>query len=140
MVVSMLKSPKRLYSPLLPSFYINLPIGAVATGIILFTFKTPPLSRNEEDSSASKTEKFKQMDLPGTFVILGAMTCLLLGFQLAGVSKSWSSPAVIGLFGGFGLLTVIFIIVEYFQRDRALMVPHIIKQRVVYVGCIVSFL
>ncbi|EKG11353.1 Major facilitator superfamily domain general substrate transporter [Macrophomina phaseolina MS6] len=80
------------------------------------------------------------MDLIGTFTIMAAVTCLLLALQWGGVSKSWSSADVIGTLVGFCLISGAFVILEYVQGDRALLVPHILRKRVVYVGCLVSFL
>ena len=122
------------------SFYINLPLGAVSAAVILFTFTTPAISRNEDDHNASWSEKLRQMDLFGTFTILAAVTCLLLPLLWGGVSKSWKSADVIGTFVGFGLITIVFVVIEYLQGERALLVPRIMKKRVVYVGCVVSFL
>lgn len=80
------------------------------------------------------------MDLIGTFTIMAAVICLLLALQWGGVSKAWSSADVIGTLVGFGLISGAFIVLEYLQGNRALLVPHILKKRVVYVGCLVSFL
>jgi hypothetical protein len=122
------------------SFYINLPIGGLSAAIIFFTFKTPAMSRSNKDAKEPLLEKCRQMDLIGTFIITAAVVCLLLALQWGGVSKNWSSGAVIGTLVGFCVFTFIFIGVEYVQGDRALLVPHILKKRVVYMGCIVSFL
>lgn len=80
------------------------------------------------------------MDLPGTFTIMAAVICFLLAMQWAGVTKSWNSADVIGTILGFCLITIAFLGIEYLQKDRALLLVHILKKRVVYVGCIVSFL
>jgi MFS transporter, DHA2 family, glioxin efflux transporter len=117
-----------------------LPIGGVSAGIILLTFKSPAASRTEEDANASLKEKILQMDLIGTFTIMAAVICLLLALQWGGVSKAWSSADVIGTLIGFGLLAIAFTAIEWWQKERALLVPHILKQRVIYVGCIFSFL
>ena len=117
-----------------------MPIGAVSAAIIIFTFKSPAISRNESDHNEPLLEKIKQMDLPGTFVIMAAAVCLPLALQWGGVSKPWNSADVIGTLIGFFLLSIVFVIVEYYQGERALLVPHILKRRVVYVGCLVSFL
>lgn len=122
------------------SFFINLPIGGVSAAIILFTFKTPAISRNEKDANAAGVEKLKQMDLLGTFAIMAAVTCLLLALQWGGVTKGWKSADVIGTLVGFVLIMLAFVGIEYFQGSRALLVPHILRKRVVYMGCIVSFL
>ncbi|KAA8648074.1 hypothetical protein EYZ11_007073 [Aspergillus tanneri] len=120
-------------------FFINLPIGGLSAAIILLTFKTPRMSRTEKDANAPWLEKVRQMDLVGTFTIMAGVVCLLLALQWGGVAKNWSSAPVIGTLIGFGLITLAFLVIEYLQGDRALLVPHILKKRVVYMGCIVSF-
>ncbi|KAL5356064.1 major facilitator superfamily domain-containing protein [Aspergillus floccosus] len=120
-------------------FYINLPVGGVSAVIILLTFKTPPMARTEADANAPWTEKLRQMDLVGTCTIMAGVCCLLLALQWGGVSKAWSSADVIGTLVGFGLITIAFLAIEYIQGDRALLVPHILKKKVNYMGCIVSF-
>lgn len=122
------------------SFYINLPLNGVATVIILLTFKSSKISRHEEDANAPLFEKLRQMDLSGTFCIMAAIICFLLAMQRGGVTKSWSFVDVIGTLVGFCLLIIAFLGIEYWQKDRALLLFHILKQRVVYVGCIISFL
>ena len=69
------------------------------------------------------------MDLPGTISLLGAFICYLLALQWGGVTKQWSSLDVIGCLIGWILLTVLFLIIEYHQKDRALLVGRILKQR-----------
>jgi MFS transporter, DHA2 family, glioxin efflux transporter len=120
-------------------FYINLPIGGLSGAIILFTFQTPPSSRRPEDANASFKEKLLQMDILGTFTIMAAVICLLLALQWGGTSKPWSSADVIGTLVGFGLLTIVFIGVEIWLGERAIIIPHIIKQRVVLISCIFTF-
>ena len=124
----------------LGSFYINLPLNGVAATIILLTLKTPKISRHEEDANAPWLEKLQQLDLPGTFIIMAAVICFLLPMQWGGVTKNWNSADVVGTLVGFCLITIAFLVVEYLQSDRALLLFYILKKRVVYVGCIVSFL
>jgi len=85
-------------------------------------------------------EKLLQMDLLGTFIIMAAITCFLLALQYGGVTYAWSEAKVIGLLVGFVALVVVFITVEWWMKTRALMVPHVVKRRVVWVGCLFSFL
>ncbi|KAI1116520.1 major facilitator superfamily domain-containing protein [Nemania sp. NC0429] len=120
-------------------FFINLPVGAVSVIIIAFTFKTPAISRNDQDIGQPLKEKVLQMDLPGTLVIVAATVSLLLALQWGGVTKSWKSADVIGLIIGFVLISILFGAIEYYQGDRAVLVPHIMKKRVVRVGSLVSF-
>jgi hypothetical protein len=80
------------------------------------------------------------MDFIGFFTILPAVTCLLLALFWGGVSKAWKSSAVIGTLVGFFVIIIAFVAIEYAQGDRAMVVPRIFRQRVIWVGCIVSFL
>lgn len=80
------------------------------------------------------------MDILGFVITIGAVTCLLLALLWGGLSKSWKSADVIGLFVGFFLLTVVFIAVELKSGERAMVVPRILKQRVVLFGIIGGFL
>ncbi|KAK5045593.1 hypothetical protein LTR16_011378, partial [Cryomyces antarcticus] len=79
------------------------------------------------------------MDIPGAFIIVAGVVCLLLALQWGGVSKAWKSADVIGTLVGFGLLFIVFIGVEYWQGDRALLVPYLLKKRVIWVGCAFNF-
>nr|OQO11966.1 hypothetical protein B0A51_17373 [Rachicladosporium sp. CCFEE 5018] len=120
-------------------FFINLPIGAVSAGIIFFSFSTPKAQREDPARSAPMREKILQMDLPGTFIILAAIVCLLLALQWGGISKAWNSADVIGTLVGFGILVIAFIVVEYFQKDRAMLLPHLLKKREIWLGGLYSF-
>jgi MFS family permease len=121
-------------------FYINLPIGAISVAIIFFMFESPAASKSDEARKATLMDKIKHMDILGMVTIMAAIVCLLLALQWGGVSKSWKSADVIGTLVGFGVLMIAFVVVEYLQGDRAMLVPSIMKQRVVLVGSLFSFL
>ncbi|EPE25582.1 MFS general substrate transporter [Glarea lozoyensis ATCC 20868] len=114
-------------------FYINLPIGGVSAAIILFFFKTPKGANVANDTTLR--EKILQMDLPGAALIMAAVVCYILALQDAGVAKAWNSPTVIGLLVGFGLIVIAFGLVEYLQKDRALFLPRLMKDRTMIVCC-----
>ncbi|TKA81270.1 hypothetical protein B0A49_00224 [Cryomyces minteri] len=120
-------------------FYINLPIGGLSAAIIFFVFTSPKASKSEVARNASLYEKFLQMDIPGAFIIMAGVVCLLLALQWGGVSKAWKSADVIGTLVGFSLLFIVFIGVEYWQGDRALLVPYLLKKRVIWVGFAFNF-
>ena len=122
------------------SFYINLPIGGFAAAIIFMIFTTPKASYSEEARIATRLEKFLQMDLIGTGLILAAVICLLLALEWGGVVKPWNSSDVIGTLIGFGSITVLFGLVEWWQGPRALLLARILKRREVWSGCVFSFL
>lgn len=107
-------------------FYINLPIGGGAAALIVFFFQTPKAAKPQQ---ASLFEKFLQMDLLGTFVLMAAFVCLILALQWGGTTKSWGSADVIGVLIGFGLIIAVFIGIEIWLDDRALIVPRLMKHK-----------
>ena len=107
-------------------FWINLPIGGAAGAVILIFFKAPKAARPVE---ATMKEKLLQMDLPGTFTIMAAAVCYLLAMQWGGTTKTWDNSSVIGTLVGFGLLVIVFCVIEYFQHDRALLQGRLLKDR-----------
>lgn len=80
------------------------------------------------------------MDLPGAFLILAAVICYILALEDAGITKDWNSAQIIGLLVGFVLIIIAFIIVEYYQKDRALLLGRVLNDRTVIVGCLFMFL
>lgn len=74
------------------------------------------------------------MDLPGTFVIMAGVVCYILALQWGGQSKAWSNGSVIACLVCFGLITILFCVVEYFQGERAIIVSRLLKDRTVSVG------
>ncbi|KAM3516796.1 hypothetical protein NHJ13051_009571 [Beauveria bassiana] len=117
-------------------FYINLPIGAVAFGIIAIFFQVPGRAK---PVPAALKEKVAQLDLPGASLIIGALVCFLINMQVAGTSKAWNSSKVIGLFVGFGLCVFCFIGVQIWQGERASIVPRILKTRIIAGICTFVF-
>jgi len=79
------------------------------------------------------------MDLPGASLILAAVVCYTLALQDGGITKAWNSFTIIGLLVGFVLIAV-FVVVEYFQRDRALLLGRLMKDRTMIIGCAFLFL
>jgi hypothetical protein len=116
--------------------YINLPIGGVAMATILFFFKTPNAAR---PMKVSFKEKILQMDLLGTFTIIAAIICYLLALQWGGTTKHWNNADVIGTLVGFGLLCLLFVVLEYHQGERALLVGRLLKDRTILAMCVFRF-
>ena len=108
------------------SFYINLPIGGAAFATLLFFFKSPA---HMKPVPISTKELLLTFDLPGMFVLIGAMVCYFLALEWGGITKAWSSSEVIGTLVGSILLTILFGVIEWKQGERALVVPRILKRR-----------
>ncbi|KAF3245791.1 hypothetical protein TWF192_007267 [Orbilia oligospora] len=117
-------------------FYINLPIGGLSALIIMFFFCAPS---GAKPVPATLKEKILQMDFVGAFMIMGAITAYMLALQYGGQTKAWNSSTVIGLLVGFVLIFVVFGIWEFYQDERAMIVPRLIKQRAILVSCLFTF-
>jgi hypothetical protein len=105
--------------------------------MILIIFKTPAHSRY--NGNLTLKEKLLHMDMPGALLIIGAMVPFLLAMQWGGVSKAWDYSPVYGCLIAFGLITILFLGVEYWQGDRALLVPNLLRQRLIWAGCLFGF-
>lgn len=109
-------------------FYINLPIGGLSAAIIFLFFTAPAAARPQK---ASMKEKLLQMDLPGSFTIMGAVVCYLLAMQWGGTSRSWSDGSVIGTLVTFGVLMIVFCGIEWYSGDYGLLQLRFLKQRTI---------
>ncbi|KAM0274348.1 hypothetical protein ACHAQH_007943 [Verticillium albo-atrum] len=117
-------------------FYINLPIGGVSAAIILFWFQTPP---HAIPVVAPLKEKILQMDPLGTALIMAATISFLLAFQYGGVEHAWDSSVVIGLIIGFVLMAIAFGVLQWYQGERSMIAPRLIKDRTLYISSIYMF-
>ena len=105
-------------------FWINLPVGAVAASVTFFFFNP---NKAAQPVQATWKEKILQLDLIGSALMIGLLTCYILALQYAGQTHPWNSSTVIGLFVGFVLLFVVFIAWELYQKEYAMIVPRIVS-------------
>lgn len=68
-------------------FYLNLPLGAVAMVVIYLFLEIP----DREETKLPLAKKLKQLDAPGTTVLVPGVVCLLLALQWGGQTYSVSS-------------------------------------------------
>lgn len=115
---------------------INLPIGGASAVVIFLFFHAPA---NAVPAKAALAEKVLQMDIPGTALVMGAVISFILAFQYGGQEKPWSSFEVIGLLVGFGLITAAFVVLEWYQSERAMINGRILGQRTVWVSGLYAF-
>jgi hypothetical protein len=121
----------------LDSFYINLPFGGIAALAMLLAFRAPKASA---PTPASAREKFLQMDLPGAILVCAAIVCFTLALRWAGIEKSWNDSEVIGTLVGAGIFLILFGVDQWYQGERALIMPSFLKNRILLVGAIFEFL
>lgn len=121
----------------LPSFYINLPIGAVVIVAVAIFLRLP--IRNTDHNTSWKSI-IRQLDLPGAFIFLPSIVCLLLALQWGGTKYSWSNGRIIALLVLFGVLLLAFILVQKIQKENATVPLYILRQRSVACGNFFLFL
>lgn len=78
-------------------FYVNLPIGAVALGVVILMLRIP----------ARRTSQ--QIDFVGAALIVAAACSVLLVTEWGGDTYAWSSPTIIGMSVGAVLLVAAFV-------------------------------
>ncbi|KAF7717919.1 MFS-type toxin efflux pump [Penicillium ucsense] len=109
-------------------FYINLPIGGVTFFFILFFFKASKALK----PALGWKEQLAEVDLLGSCFFLPAIISLLLALQWGGVKYPWNSGRIIALFVVFGVLIIIFGVIQWRGQDRATVPPRLIKNRNVW--------
>ncbi|KAL4867783.1 hypothetical protein BDV12DRAFT_186462 [Aspergillus spectabilis] len=118
-------------------FYINLPIGGISMAIIFFILRLP---EQKDSKDTPLLERIKQLDFIGASLLIPSIICLLLALQWGGNKYAWSNSRIIGLFIGFGLLTILTIFTQLKLGDRATLPPRIMKQRAVIVSTMYALL
>jgi hypothetical protein len=104
--------------------------------IIFIFFKTPP---NSVPVKAPLREKILQMDPLGTLTVMAAVVCYTLALQWGGIAKAWNSPDVVGALAGCVALIILFIFLQWYNGERAIIPFRLVKERTNYVGMIYIF-
>ncbi|TDU91408.1 EmrB/QacA subfamily drug resistance transporter [Kribbella voronezhensis] len=81
-------------------FWINLPIGLVALGIVAAVLKLPHVKRSHK------------IDYLGAAIVTGAVTALLLAVSWSGPNNGWGNGTTLALLIGAVVLAVSFVLVE----------------------------
>ena len=116
-------------------FWINLPFGAVAFLAVILFYAEPPRRHTE----MSVSQKLRQIDFVGALTLIAAIVCLILALQWGGTEYPWADSSVWGCFLGFGILIIVFCIIQVVLGERATMPPRILcRQRTVACSAIFS--
>ncbi|RYC79329.1 hypothetical protein BFJ63_vAg17791 [Fusarium oxysporum f. sp. narcissi] len=70
---------------------------------------------------------------------MGFTTSFLLALQYGGIQHAWGSSMVIGLFAGSGLILAAFVVLEWFQGERSMIAPRLLKGRTLYISSAYAF-
>ena len=84
-------------------------------------------------------DRVKKLDPLGASLLSSSTVCLLLALQWGGSTCSWSSPRIIGLLVGFGILLCVFIATQLWRGPQATVPPHFIRNRQVVSAWAFSF-
>jgi hypothetical protein len=114
----------------------SLPIGALAVLVIFMFLK---IDRVNNPDNISLSERILKLDLIGASILVPAVICLLLALQWGGSTYPWKSSKIIGLFVGFGLLTIIFIFSQLKLGDKGTLPPRLFKNRNVVLALAFAF-
>lgn len=97
--------------------------------MVLFILK---INRNNNPKNQTVIQRILQLDIIGTLILIPTVVCLLLALQWGGTQYAWNSSHIIGLFVGFGLLTIIFIASQLYLGDKAILPPRLFRNRNVF--------
>ena len=114
------------------TIFRNLPIGVVACLLVLLF-----LNLKNTDTPSRKLPlktKLHRLDVGGAAILITAVCCLLLALQWVGAALPWNSSRIIGLFFGFGLLSLVFGILQWKLGVIATTPFRILRQRFIYMG------
>ncbi|KAJ4270420.1 hypothetical protein NW762_002101 [Fusarium torreyae] len=106
-------------------FYMNLPVGAVASVFLFFFLKVS----SKKQESVPVMKHIARLDPLGTFFFVPSMICLILALQWGGSTYSWSNWRLILLFVLFGVTAIAFAIVQVKMPETATVPVKVIKQR-----------
>ncbi|KAL9606316.1 MAG: hypothetical protein Q9179_000489 [Wetmoreana sp. 5 TL-2023] len=108
------------------NFYINLPLGALIYAAFLYSIILP---RRESEAFTSFSDLLQTLDLIGLTALVPSVICILLALQWGGIQYSWGNGRIIALLVLFGVLGLVFIIIEFRQGEKAMLPPRIFTQR-----------
>ncbi|RMZ91568.1 hypothetical protein DV736_g1158, partial [Chaetothyriales sp. CBS 134916] len=107
-------------------FYINLPFAVPTLLFIVFFFHSPP---RKAEAKVPFSQRAIQLDLPGAAIFIVDIVCCLLALQWGGSKYPWSNWRVILCLTMFGVLTIVFIFIQWKMGDNATVPFRIISHR-----------
>lgn len=118
-------------------FYVNLPLGAVVAGCLLF--QDVPEPKRKPPARQVLATAIKSLDLVGFALICPAAIMFFLGLQFGGNRHPWNSSTVIGLLVGAAATLVVFLFWEYRQGDEAMVPFALLRHRVIWSAAMTLF-
>ncbi|KAI7825053.1 major facilitator superfamily-domain-containing protein [Kickxella alabastrina] len=113
-------------------FWINLPVCALALGLVLFFMRLPR-------PTGSIRQKLKKIDFLGTTIFLAGALPFLLGLSWGGREYSWTSPLVLGCVIGGMLALIVFLLFEWYVPQEPIIPSRLLGVRNVALSAVGHF-
>jgi EmrB/QacA subfamily drug resistance transporter len=108
-------------------FYVNLPLGALAFGVIATAFRS------------RATTVRHTIDYPGALLLAGGLSSIVLFTSLGGTTYPWGSPEIVGMAVLGVVLLVAFVAVER-RAEEPILPLSLFRNRVFAVTSAVGFI
>ncbi|HXE16186.1 MAG TPA: MDR family MFS transporter [Stellaceae bacterium] len=105
-------------------FYVNIPFGAAALGMIAVALHRPQVRRG------------RRIDYLGAILLTLATTMLLLCLSLGGNSYSWGSPEIL-LFAAMTVLSGVLFVIRERLAPEPILPLHLFSNKVFVIACLV---
>lgn len=106
-------------------FYMNLPVGFVASVFLFFFLHISP----KKHEPVPVLKHITRLDPLGTFFFVPSMICLILALQWGGSTYPWGNWRIILLFVLFALTAFIFALIQIKMPETATVPAKVITQR-----------
>lgn len=114
-------------------FWINLPVGGVIAGLMLFIQIPDPIPK--PPPLVVLRSLHTKLDFVGFVGFAGSVVMLLMAIHFGGSEYSWNSATVIGLFCGSGSTFLIWFAWNWRKGDAALIPRSLMGKRPVWSSC-----
>lgn len=120
----------------MPGFYINLPLGALSAAVIAAIHIPDHIAKPHWRLALANG--WSEFDLIGFVLFAPAVLQFFLALQYGGNQYAWSDSRVIGLLCGSGATLIVWLVWNYYRGDEAMVPVSMIKNRFVWVSCVVG--
>ncbi|KAM7212832.1 MFS multidrug transporter [Rhypophila decipiens] len=121
-------------------FYLNLPAGAVAIGLLLLVRIPSKRLPTVHLLSLPPMKIISQLDLVGFAIFAPASIMFLLGLEYGGREYPWSSATVLGLLIGSLAVFALFVVWEGREGEKAMIPLAMVRKREVWTSGLVGLL
>ncbi|KAI1097906.1 putative MFS transporter [Jackrogersella minutella] len=119
-------------------FYINLPVGAVAAGLLVLAH-IPEMTRKPGTSVIRIGGLIRILDLVGFVIFAPAAVMFFLALEFGGNQYAWNSAVVIGLICGAVTMFTIFLLWEWKKGPDAMVPFALLRVRIQWCASMLMF-